>query len=111
MGVRGYLGAFIIFNLLFEYVYIMEILVRVDKDDIDLWYDLVKQHHDDYVAGRTAPEDDMAVRTLIQNNTSKFWDTMLEKYPYLRNKRIALNTQDGYVFSWNTLQELNQYRR
>ena len=89
----------------------MDILVRVDKDDLDLWDSLVRQHHNDYVAGRFEPENEMNLRTLIQNNTSKFWDIMQEKYPYLRNKRIALNTLDGYVFSWNTTQELSLYRR
>ncbi len=89
----------------------MEILIRVDTDDLNLYDELVRQHYNNYVAGRFAPEDEMALRTLIQNNTSKFWDTMIEKYPYIRNKRIALNTLDAYIFSWNTLQELDLYRK
>jgi hypothetical protein len=80
----------------------MEILVRIDEDDKAKWQNVLfyynsqnSEHLDTLVASRNA--------------TSDFWHDMIEKYPVLKNKRIAMNFTDGYIFSFSSYTEMYQY--
>jgi hypothetical protein len=90
----------------------MEILIRLDEEDKKNWQvikdmknDLIKLTLDD-------PKPDRSKEKLaLAKATSDFWYNAIEKYPYLRNKRIAINSVDGYIFSYAGIQELAMYSR
>jgi hypothetical protein len=73
----------------------MEILIYLDESDKKKIEELVLQ------CTETSIECDRA--------KSDFWLGMIEKYPYLKNKRISLNTYDGYIFEWYSARDLAKH--
>jgi hypothetical protein len=90
----------------------MEILIWIDDEDKKKWQ-AIRDLHNSIVAtviqdrNSNVAEENKKLSIL----TSDFWHNMIEKYPYLRNKKIGMNAPDGYIFSYASLQELQQYSR
>lgn len=40
---------------------------------------------------------------------SAFWHGMIEKYPVLKNRRLALNARDRYIFQYDSDREFHQH--
>jgi len=74
----------------------MEILVIIDEEDKQCMRAIAKMAKQ----GLTAEYYD--ART-------KFWHNMLVKYPAIKNRRIGINIDQGFIFDWNSPTELYKY--
>ncbi len=90
----------------------MEILIRIDDDDKAAWHKIREMQNKLIVISRENSNQDITQEKIkLDKAVSDFWYTMIEKYPYLRNKRIGINSQDGYIFSAASSLEILKYSR
>lgn len=88
----------------------MEILVNIDDSDLVEWQKVVDLRNS-IQRGDIVPEEISQAQINLKNFTSSFWDKMLSKYAYLRNKRLAINAQDKYIFSWTSYAEFARFSK
>lgn len=88
----------------------MEILIDIDDSDFAEWQK-VADLRDKIQRGEVLSEELSKAASDLKNLTSSFWDKMLVKYAYLRNKRLAINAQDKYIFSWNSYAEFARFSK
>lgn len=78
----------------------MELLVYLDEDDKNAWYEITEMYN--------KVLKDQTLATELKNKTAMFWHLMIEKYPVLRNKNLNVNQVNGTISCWTSVSELRR---
>jgi len=71
----------------------MEILVYLDDEDLNSISQLVE------ICNTKTPKE-------CNDAKDRFWCDLIDKYPVLKNRKVALNARDKIVISWNNSKDL-----
>lgn len=82
------------------------VLVYLDEDDKNRWLEIYKMNY--YYTNNPMNFD---LKNELDYKTKKFWYDMIEKYPYLKNKPIAIDDKNWVFFQINSSKEFHKYTR
>ena len=88
----------------------MEILIHIDDEDRAKWQAITALLSK--LVKNEVPEEELSqTRLEYQNAVSDFWHYIIQKYPYCKNKQIALNSLDDYIFSYSSHTDFFKYAK
>ena len=88
----------------------MEILVYMDDEDKNRWFEVSEEYNAAIVQTRNCrePQTLKQMKKNLQKTTQSFWHDMIEKYGVLRNKQLNVDAVNGTISCWTSVSELRK---